>query len=171
MSGLEVEIGEWRISLPQAWTYLDGQTFTFFKSGPELGQFQISTARQVSGPAGIWEHLALEQCFSRWPKFPVTHPRGRFRKAGPGKSSSCGATWIRTEPIWDECGLRLIREDAFWPRIFHLSAKTRISMKRSRRRTKPQCTCGDAIEPRRKRGNGRLAKFFCFTRTLRSIRT
>jgi hypothetical protein len=50
MSGLEVEIGEWRISLPQAWTYLDGQTFTFFKSGPELGQFQISTARQVSGP-------------------------------------------------------------------------------------------------------------------------
>jgi hypothetical protein len=50
MSGLEVAIGQWRIRLPQAWTYLDGQTFTFFKSRPELGQFQISTARQVSGP-------------------------------------------------------------------------------------------------------------------------
>jgi hypothetical protein len=33
--------------LPQTWTYLDSQTF---KSAPELGQFQISTARQVSGP-------------------------------------------------------------------------------------------------------------------------
>jgi hypothetical protein len=49
MSGLEVAIGEWRICLPQAWASLNDQTFTFFRSRPELGQFRVSTARQVSG--------------------------------------------------------------------------------------------------------------------------
>jgi hypothetical protein len=137
MSGLEVEIGEWRISLPQAWTYLDGQTFTFFKSGPELGQFQISTARQVSGPAADLGTSGLRTMLLEMAKVSGYPPPAEDSgKADPANHRRCGATLIRTEPMWDECGLRLIREDAFWPRIFHLSAKTRISMKRSRRRTK-----------------------------------
>jgi hypothetical protein len=55
MSGLEVTIQDWRICLPEPWASLNEQTFTFIKSDPERGQFQISTARHTGGPKPAWD--------------------------------------------------------------------------------------------------------------------
>lgn len=57
-SKLEVEIGEWRIRLPETYVRLNEQTF--FRSQPHLGQFQISTAKHVSGPEPAWDASALK---------------------------------------------------------------------------------------------------------------
>jgi hypothetical protein len=89
MSRLEIKIGEWRICLPQSWASLNEQTF--FKSEPQLGQLQFSTAKHLGGPKPIWDAPALRKMLLEMAAshgFP--HPRNLQDKQTENITVVCG---------------------------------------------------------------------------------